>query len=34
MINFEGNNQLNNKITQLSLNKLDKILPNDKIDLM
>ena len=34
MINFEGNNQLNNKITQLSLNKLEKILPNDKIDLM
>ena len=25
---------MNNKITQLSLNKLDKILPNDKIDLM
>lgn len=34
MINFEGNNHLNNKITQLSLNKLEKILPSDKIDLM
>lgn len=34
MINFEGSQQLNNKITQLSLNKLEKILPSDKIDLM
>ena len=34
MVNFEGKIQLNNKITQIPLNKLEKILPAEKIDLM
>lgn len=34
MINFEGTSQVNNKIMQLSLNKLEKILPTDNIDLL
>ncbi len=34
MINFEGTSQVNNKIMQLSLNKLEKILPSDNIDLL
>lgn len=34
MVNFEGTPHLNNKINQIPLNKLEKILPADKIDLM
>lgn len=34
MVNFEGTPHLNNKINQIPLNKLEKILPAEKIDLM
>lgn len=32
MVNFEGNPQVNNKTIQLPLNKLEKILPKERID--
>lgn len=34
MISFEGSPQLNKKTVQISLEKLEKVLPTDKIDLM
>ncbi len=34
MINFEGNAKVNNQVKQLPLNKLEKILPTERIDKM
>lgn len=34
MINFEGNSQLNRKINQLSIEKLEKVLPKNEIEIL
>lgn len=34
MINFEGSNKLNNKINQLSIEKLEKVLPKNEIEIL
>ncbi len=34
MISFEGNSQLNKKINQLSIEKLEKVLPKNEIEIL
>lgn len=34
MINFEGNSQLNRKINQLSIEKIEKVLPKNEIEIL